>query len=96
MPLSGCSDFPSPCAVAGHAPGRAPGLAATRTLLGLASHFCKPGLAALVPKGSPWNPNTLERSQANRLAPSDSPPSPGQVTTPERVRGKPRGNSRMS
>lgn len=52
MPLSGCGDFPSPCAVAGHAPGRAPGLAATRTLLGLASLFCKPGLAALVPEGS--------------------------------------------
>lgn len=52
MPLSGCGDFPSPCAVAGHAPGRVPGLAATRTLLGLASLSCKPGLAALLPEGS--------------------------------------------
>lgn len=52
MPLSGCGDFPSPCALAGHAPGRAPGLAASCTLLGLASLFCKLGLAALVPEGS--------------------------------------------
>lgn len=52
MPLSGCGDFPSPCAVAGHAPRRAPGLAASRTPLGLASHFCKLELAALVPEGS--------------------------------------------
>lgn len=52
MPLSGCGDFPSPCAAAGHAPGRAPALGATSTLLGPASRFCKPGLAALVPEGS--------------------------------------------
>lgn len=95
MPLSGCGDFPSPCAVAGHAPRRAPGLAATRTLLGLASHFCKPGLAALVPEGS-----QLESKHAGtvsgKLACSirhSSQPGPGDH--PERVRGKPRENSRM-
>lgn len=94
MPLSGCGDFPSPCAVAGHAPERAPGLATSRTLLGLASSFCKLGLAALVPESS--QPE-LEHAATNcvcHLAGSDIPPSLGQVTTPERP-GKPRGSSRM-
>lgn len=79
MPLSGCGDFPSPCAVAGHAPGRAPGLAASCTLLGLASLFCKLGLAALVPEGS--QPE-LERAATNSGKPAyrirhSSQPGPG-------------------
>ena len=77
VPLSGCRCFPSPCAVAGRARGRAHGLAPTRALPGLAPLFASRDLLAVPLRARSGNSNTLESTPANQLPPRDIPPCPG-------------------